>query len=369
MTKSRLRRLVRQFPENGIKLLLENPANVRELLSLAGTDVLDLLDLDQMRLLSTTFVARDFRHVEADVVLEVPVRRRRGARQHRRSVLVYVLIEHQSQPDELMPFRLLEYTVQICRRQLRQHSEQPDEARIPPLDPVLPVVLYTGTRAWKSPGTMDELFALGSRFRKFIPVFEPLFLNVGALSADIVEAEGGALGPVLRLLRARKARVEEFQTLLTRAVERLGAMASEEWARWVDLLSYLHALVYFERPPSERPRLQRTIEGSVHTDRNRREIRQMGKTIAEALMEKGRRQERAKQKTIAEAFKEEGRREEMARVRQQTLLRQLRRRFKDLPVDIVQAVESTQDIERLDTWLDRFATATCLEDVGIGPET
>ena len=69
--------------------------------------------------------------------------------------------------------------------------------------------------------------------------------------------------------------------------------------------------------------------------------------------------------TIAEALKEEGRQEEMAHTRQQMLLRLLRRRFKRLPKELVKTVESTQDIERLDTWLDRFATAARLDDVGI----
>jgi hypothetical protein len=65
----KLEEIVRHFPENGMKLLLENPLNVRDLLALAAADILELIDLRQLALVRTTFVKRDYRHVESDVVL------------------------------------------------------------------------------------------------------------------------------------------------------------------------------------------------------------------------------------------------------------------------------------------------------------
>lgn len=41
-------RFIRNFPENGVKLLLEDPANVRELLLLVARDVAELIDFDRM---------------------------------------------------------------------------------------------------------------------------------------------------------------------------------------------------------------------------------------------------------------------------------------------------------------------------------
>lgn len=55
---------------------------------------------------------------------------------------IYVLLEHQSTPDELMAFRLLEYQVQIMRRHIDQ---QPKKGRALPL--IMPLVFYTGTRS------------------------------------------------------------------------------------------------------------------------------------------------------------------------------------------------------------------------------
>jgi hypothetical protein len=116
MSRARLEAIVREFAQNGLKLLLEHPRNVQELLAVTSHDVVGLIDLERMRRVPTTFVQRDYRHLEADVVLHAPLRRQRG----RRGVMVYILIEHQSEPDPLMAFRVLEYVVQIYKAQVRQ---------------------------------------------------------------------------------------------------------------------------------------------------------------------------------------------------------------------------------------------------------
>ena len=50
----------------------------------------------------------------------------------------------------------------------------------------------------------------------------------------------------------------------------------------------------------------------------------------------------------------------------ETLIRQMRVRFGELPEETVAIIQAESDQERLDTWLDRFATAESLEEVGIG---
>lgn len=72
----------------------------------------------------------------------------------------------------------------------------------------------------------------------------------------------------------------------------------------------------------------------------------MGKTMADVLMEKG-----ASQAAV--------------QTRQQTLVRQLRKRFGDVPRDVVDTVQSTTDIDQLDEWLDRLVTVDTLEELEI----
>ncbi len=49
---------------------------------------------------------------------------------------------------------------------------------------------------------------------------------------------------------------------------------------------------------------------------------------------------------------------------QKTLIRQLRRKFTEVPDHIVQKIESTTDLEQLDNWLDQVIAANSLSDTG-----
>ena len=71
-------------------------------------------------------------------------------------------------------------------------------------------------------------------------------------------------------------------------------------------------------------------------------------------------------KTGAEALVERGAQQAGLLTRQQTLVRLLRRRFGSVPSELLTVVEGTDDVDQLDEWLDRFATAQTLEEIGIG---
>ncbi len=350
MSRDRIRALVRQFTENGIKMLLENSRNVRELLAIGEVSVLDLIDFDHMRRVPTSFVQRDYRHVEADVVLRAPLRRP-GKQRGKRTVTIYILIEHQSQPDYIMALRVLDYVVQIYKSQVRDWLRRHRSLAGRRLQPVLPVVLYTGLRRWEGLGQLADLVEMAPQFDKVIPALDPLFLNVSALSADALETRAGFFSWVLRLIQQRQSRATEFQRLLGRVVEHLEIMPAAERTRWLELLSYVQALVYHERDPSEHAGLQREVEASVRTDQHRQEVSVMGKTIADELIDKGMKR---------------GRKEEAVRARRRILLDLLQERFGELPQEIVATIESSKSIEQLDAWLRRFAKAVALEEVGIG---
>ena len=184
---------------------------------------------------------------------------------------------------------------------------------------------------------------MGDRFGNVTPAIEPLFINLPEIAADTLESKGGFFGSVLRLVQQRKSRPREFQQLLNRVVRHLETMPEAERLRWLELLSYITALVYHVREPSERPSLQKTIESSVQTDEHRQEVFEMRRTIADELKEEG-------------AIKNG----------QKTLVRLLKRRFGDVPAAVSATIRATDDPERLDAWLDLVVTAEALDDVGIG---
>ncbi len=88
-------------------------------------------------------------------------------------VLIYVLVEHQSSSDALMPYRMLRYLVRIWDRYLenryvqqgkkdrdhggRVHKENIRAKRLPA---IIPVVVHHGERAWAAPKRFSELMDL-----------------------------------------------------------------------------------------------------------------------------------------------------------------------------------------------------------------
>jgi hypothetical protein len=351
MAEPRIREIVRQLPENGLKLLLHDPANVRDLLRIAGSGLVDSLDFVRLAFDPTSYVASDYRHVETDLVLTVPFR---GRGRSRRPAVLYILIEHQSEPDPLMLLRVLDYMVQVWKAQVRARGPRRRTKAADRLQPILPVVFYTGTRAWASLGHLVDLIEHGDLVRDVTPSWEPLFVNLPALAPAALETPENHFGWLLRLLQERRSRPAEYRELLQRVVAHVEALSSAERLRWLELLSYIHALVYHDREPNEHELLQNLIRDSVQSERNRQEVSTMRQTIADVLREEGR---------------VEGRKEEAVHSRQQTLLRLLRRRFRTLPRSTVQAIEATRDLDQLDKWIDQAADGVSLREMGIAAKS
>jgi hypothetical protein len=351
--RSRWKEIGRKFPENWIKLLLEDPRNVADLLPLTHDEVIGLIDFTRMRRVPTSFVGRDFRHLESDVLLTAPLLLPDQS-DPSATVWVYVLIEHQSKPDRLMPFRFLEYVVQIFRSQqrewLRKHKTLDDFQ----FSLVIPVVFYTGRVRWEEIGTLAELVAEGARFRRLIPHFEPLFLGLAEIPADTLESEGGYFGWALRLLQEREARPEEFRALAERVLNQLAEQSGGQRERWLELLSYLHALVYYNRADAEHVPIHELMEASARSGFEQREVKNMVRTMADALKDEGRAEGEKK-------GREEGREEG----RKASLILLLNKKFGDIPGKVIQKIHRVKDASLLDTWIERVLTADSLEEMQI----
>ncbi len=352
MPRVRPEELVRHFRENGVKLLFHEPANVRDLLALRDPGRAGRIDFARMTIDPTTYVAADYRHLTSDLVLKVPYVTKLGGR--RRILTLYLLIEHQSEPDALMLLRVLDYLVQIYKAQVRAWERRHGSRDGFRLQPVLPIVFYTGERRWDALERLAQLVEGGDEFADVLPQLQPLFLSLPATSAEELETSGGYLGWVLELIRRRNAPADEFRDLAARAVGRLEEMPPEERDRWLLLLSYIQAMIYHDRPRDEREELRDVIVRSARTDPRRREVEAMTQTIADELREEGR---------------QEGRQEEEVRSRQKTLVRQVRLRFGRVPRPVERLIRGTDDVARLDTWLDGMVTGKTLEELGLLPGT
>ena len=98
--------------------------------------LIEQLALDQVSVEKGSFIDEDLRASASDVLYRV------GIKDSDQIGYLYVLAEHQSTPDRLMPFRLIKYTCRILDQFLAQHPN----ASVLPI--VFPMVFYNGQRPY-----------------------------------------------------------------------------------------------------------------------------------------------------------------------------------------------------------------------------
>ncbi|MFI1917899.1 Rpn family recombination-promoting nuclease/putative transposase [Nocardia sp. NPDC020380] len=134
-----------------------------ELRSVLPPALIARVDWDDLRLQPCNFVSQTLRSRFSDVLF--------ATRLDGHDAFVYVLIEHQSKPDPMMPLRMLEYLVAIWNRYLDQH---PNTRTLPA---VIPLVVHASPhgRRWKYPTEFGELIDIDSATRTAMADFLPRF--------------------------------------------------------------------------------------------------------------------------------------------------------------------------------------------------
>ena len=204
---------VREFPDRGTKWLLESPENTNCLLHIVATDLADCIDVKKLHYIPTTFIPDNLRKQEADVIFLAPfLDRTEGVE---REVLIYILIEHQSEPRWEMGFRIFFYMAQIWDRQRRGWLNEKVPETQWQFRPILPILFYTGKANWNAPLSITALMDLPAPLERFIPQHDTLFFNLKTTDPEKLIAEGHPFGWVLRLIQQEHAQKDEFAEAMT----------------------------------------------------------------------------------------------------------------------------------------------------------
>ncbi len=156
------------------------------------------IEWNSLALLPSSFVKRDLRQTHSDLLF--------SARLHGRETLLYLVFEHQSTPDPLMPLSLLGYMVEIMLAHTRDRSL--------PLPPVVGFVLHQGPEPWSGSTAFEHLFdlppAIAEPLLPYLPKFYHALLDLS--TGDSADREGRAdLRMILHLMKcAREQRLLEF---------------------------------------------------------------------------------------------------------------------------------------------------------------
>jgi predicted transposase/invertase (TIGR01784 family) len=328
--------LVREFASNSFRYLFRQVDNVADLLHWREPKIARGIDFTRMAVQPETFIAPTFAQLESDVILRAPFRVRRG---RNGSIEIFILIEHQSEPDELMVFRVIRYVVLIYERQATEWLQTHPNLRKFRFSPVLPVVFYSGRRTWDELKPMAELVQQGKLFEKRWPTLEPEFVNLSTTDAGVLQKKSGLFGWVLWLIQQKHQKRATFHDVMHQAVAQVDKQSDTNVGRLQSLLWFMQSLLYHDREPAEHGPLAELIRSTVRKSMQP-EVDAMSKTIAQTLKEEG---------------NIEGTRN--------AFLFQLRKKFENVPESILAEIRATTDHHQLETWLDAILTAETITDI------
>jgi hypothetical protein len=325
MAEERVKR-VREFADRGIIDLLGSPRNLAELVRIVATDLAALLDFARAERVNRSFIEEALQKEETDVIYRIPFR------DEDRWVWVYLLVEHQSRPDRTMGFRLLSAMVELWRTQVRGWEDERTPPRRRRLYPVIPVVLYTGKRRWRTPVSVSALMDLTELIEAYVPAFESLILKVNETPAEALGSSG--LAGVLRGFQGLYGSQAEMVSALEGALSVLSGLTARERAEWRRALDVLVSMVLHGRSAGERDVLFALMRSSQDPSRRGE--------AEEAIM------------TGAEAYKAEGRTEGRAGEARRILLRWGAMQLGEPEARVKQAIESIASVDALEALLDRL---------------
>ena len=105
-------------------------------------DTKNEINIEELEQCDNRYITRDYYNKETDILYKIKNRQ------------VYFLIEHQSSVDYEMPKRIMEYIIEILRKNV-EHEEVKNKRYKLPL--IIPIVLYTGNKTWKVKEYLGEV--------------------------------------------------------------------------------------------------------------------------------------------------------------------------------------------------------------------
>lgn len=301
-----------------------------ELQHVLSADLVAAIDWSSLALEPGSFVDEKLADQHSDLLFSA------SATASGENILVYLLFEHQSSNDPKMALRLLSYMVRIWNRFAQAHPAEP-------LPLIVPAVLAQVPGGWSSPTRFSELFSptLGDLGAAALPDFSFAVDDLHAATDDELRRRALADQATLTLWLMRDARD--------------GAALLQHIADWAEMLE---ALALAPGGQDAMTRLLRYIV-LVSDDLQLAQIRDMLKGRAPAA--------ESLTMTIAEQLRAEGeakgRVEGEAKGTAKSVLMIMKARELHVAEAVRQRIESCSDVELLEHWLMRAATAASAEDI------
>jgi predicted transposase/invertase (TIGR01784 family) len=104
------------------------------------TEILTKCNLDTVAVENTSYIEEDLRTNYSDIVYKLDIQDDK----YNNCAYIYVIVEHQSTADRLMPFRVMCYQIAIIKKHLENNNYKKSIVKLPL---VIPLVFYNGKRS------------------------------------------------------------------------------------------------------------------------------------------------------------------------------------------------------------------------------
>ncbi|MBI5538360.1 MAG: Rpn family recombination-promoting nuclease/putative transposase [Deltaproteobacteria bacterium] len=172
------------------------PENARGMLrSLLPQGLVEAVDWSTLELQDGHFVDEALRGSQSDLLYSV--------RWDDKQVFLYLLFEHQSSAEPLMPLRMLRYMVRIWERWLAEQTDTPKQ-----IPAIVPIVLSHADGGWRQAVAMHELFdpRVAEAAGKHLPEYRFVLEDLALKSDDDLMARAGTAMAILTTLLLRNVR-------------------------------------------------------------------------------------------------------------------------------------------------------------------
>ncbi|WP_341414366.1 Rpn family recombination-promoting nuclease/putative transposase [Paenibacillus filicis] len=218
--------------DKAFKLLLSSKRVFVELIqSFVDQGWVTQVDEKHLTKMDKSYILQDFREKEADLVYQLQLQDSK--------VIFYVLLEMQSKVDFQMPYRLLQYMMEIWRDFLKNTDRREAARKDFRLPSIVPMVMYNGDSAWTACRSFRETLDGQEWFGDELLDFRYILIDIHNYNEDQLLKLSNFIGAIFLLERKPDiyAFMEQMEQL-TNVLEQMHADLFPVFQAWIKLVTH-----------------------------------------------------------------------------------------------------------------------------------
>ena len=187
----------------------------------------------------TDFLDKDLGLRRNDVLYRV--------RHHGRDLYVYILVEHQSEVDHLMSYRMTQYVLRILEKYVKEHAKASRKEGFQ-LPMILPIIFFNGEGAWTATTNIRDKFMRIEELEQYQLSMSSMIIKLNKKPEQEIRELNNVLGLYLFLNHAelQKKYEDKIFEILIQLVE---SMSTEDQELFLMYVQSIAQSLLMELPP------------------------------------------------------------------------------------------------------------------------